>query len=490
VTADAGRGTERNDGGAPAAPSLRATLQRGSIWAFTNFGGSQVLRFFGHLVLTRLLFPEAFGLMSIVTAVLLGLQLFSDVGIRPSIIQSHRGDDPDFLNTAWTIQIMRGVVLWLVACALASPCAGFYGEPELARILPVAGLGALVSGFDSTRSHSLYRKLDLKRSSLLHLGSRAFGLVLMIAWAWIVPTIWALVAGGLAGNLVWLVLSHTALPGLRNRLRWDRSALALLVRFGRWIFFSTMLTFLVTQSDRLVFGKLIPLALLGVYGVGAALASMPAEGLGHLSSNVLFPVFSRMHNADRDLRDAFRRVRLPILVLAGWMVAGLAAGGSVIVRILYDARYAEAGWVVQLLALGSWFTVLQSTNGSVLLARGQAHWNVVINGGKLVGMLVSIPAGYALAGFPGAVAGLVLSDVVRYVVSAYAANTVDLRGWPQDLRLSAWLGVSAVAAWFLAERLLGAGCSSVTASCAVFASVTLLWTPPAIVSLRGARPRT
>jgi O-antigen/teichoic acid export membrane protein len=466
-------------------PALRTLIARGAMWSMSGYGGGQILRFAGNLILTRLLFPEAFGLMSLVNTVLLGLLLFSDIGVGPSIIQSRRGDEPDFLNTAWTMQIVRGVLLWLAACAVAQPFADFYGDPQLAWILPISGLTALVAGFNSTRIHSLSRRVELKRVAALELGSQAVGLAVMIGWALLDRSIWALVAGGMMGNVAKLVMSHTVLPGIRNRLRWDRTAFVSLVRFGRWIFLSTVLTFLVSQSDRLIFGKLIPIAMLGVYGVGATIATMPSAALAHVVSSVLFPVFSRVHHSDRDLAEVFARVRRPVLVLAGWMIAGLVAGGGVIVHLAYDQRYAEAGWIVQLLAIGSWFAVLQSTNGSVLLARGQANWTAAVGVGKLVGMLALIPVGWHVGGFAGAVLGLGLSEVVSYAVSAYAVSRAGLRSWPADLRLSAWLLATAWAGWSVAEFVSGAGFPLVVAACAVFVSIGVLWTPSALSTWRA-----
>lgn len=451
------------------------------------FGGSQLLRFAGNLILTRLLFEEAFGLMALVTALLQGLQLFSDVGIGPSIIQSSRGNDPHFLNTAWTVQVIRGCVLWIVSCIIAVPFATFYGDPLLAWIVPVSGLTALLAGFNSTRLFTAYRNVDLARVSIVELGSQAFGLAVMVVWAFVDRSIWSLVAGGLAGTLARLVLSHTILPGIKNRLRWDRSALSLMMSFGRWIFFSTVLTFLVGQSDRLIFGKMIPIAALGVYGVGSMIATMPATAIGRIGASVFFPIYSRMHNAGEGLGVVFERVRRPLLLVAGWMIAGLIGGGQAAVNLLYDQRYSEAGWIVQLLALGSWFAVLETTNGAALLARGQANWTAASNGGKLAGMLVLIPVGYSIGGFPGAVIGLISSEVLKYAVSAFAAVRAGLEGWPQDLRLTGWVLATAWLGSFSASFARREGCSRFVVVSVVFLSVTLAWAPTAFTYLSGRR---
>lgn len=100
---------------------LRQRAMRGAVISLGGTAGHQVMRLLSNLALTRLLFPEAFGLMALMQTFMIGLQMFSDIGLRPSIIQNPRGEEPDFLNTAWTLQVARGVVLWLGACALAWP---------------------------------------------------------------------------------------------------------------------------------------------------------------------------------------------------------------------------------------------------------------------------------------------------------------------------------------------------------------------------------
>ncbi|HZM01359.1 MAG TPA: oligosaccharide flippase family protein [Planctomycetota bacterium] len=470
--------------------SLRALVRRGAAWSIFSQAAAQFLRFASNLLLARLLFPEAFGLMAIVNALLLGLNLFSDVGIGPSIVQNARGNEPAFLNTAWTVQVVRGVALWLVACAIAVPVGEFYGDPRLAGFVAVGGLTALIGGFNSTRLHTMYRNVDLARVSLIDFAGQAIGLLTIVVWALVVPTPWALVAGGIAGSLAELVLSHTTLPGIRNRLQLDREALGQMLRFGRWIFLSTALTFLVMQSDKLVFGKLVDPATLGLYGFGVAITSAPLLLLGRIESAVFLPVFSRAHNAGDDLQAVFDRVRRPWMILAGWVFAGLSGGGQAVVDLLWDERYSGAGWITQLLSLAAWFGVLEMTNGAALLARGQAKWLAALNAGKLLGMVVLIPVGYGLGGFRGAVLGLVASEVLRYLLSALALRRQRLRGWPLDLRLTLWTLVTAWLGWQAALFGGRAHSSPLLPAACVALVVTLAWSPalaPVVKALRWRR---
>ena len=128
------------NGTAPAGRSLFARALRGSAFTAGSYVLTQVMRLGSNLILTRILAPDAFGVMALVSVVLVGMVMFSDVGVSASIAQNKRGDDPDFLNTAFTIHAFRGTMLWLVTCGLAWPLASFYHAPELKYLLPVAGI--------------------------------------------------------------------------------------------------------------------------------------------------------------------------------------------------------------------------------------------------------------------------------------------------------------------------------------------------------------
>lgn len=472
-------------------PSLEARAARGAAWSMLSFGGGQVLRLAGNLLLSRLLLEEHFGLMALVNALLIGLQLFSDVGVGPSIVQHERGDERRFLDTAWSIQVARGVALSIIACLCALPFAAIYGDPRLAQIVPLAGATALISGFNSTKLFSASRNLHLRHLAVVEIGTALGSLAAMALWAWFDPSVWALVAGGVVSATLRMTLSHLALPGAGNRFSWDRTAAHSMLRFGRWIFVSTVLTFFVQQSDRLIFGGMIPMAMLGVYSMAVMLASLPTTALGSLAGSVLFPYFSRVHREGRELRELFDRRREPLLALTGWMLSGLVAGGPLIVRLLYDERWESAGWIVQLLALAGWFGALEITNGSYLLARGESKLVAAAGAGKLAGMLILIPLGHSLAGFPGAVAGYATAELLRYAVSFAAVRSRGVAAGALDLRLTL-TGAVAAAAGFAAARLC-ANQPDWLAAVIVFALVCAVWAPRAIAlstQLRGVFGRS
>jgi O-antigen/teichoic acid export membrane protein len=466
-------------GGSDAGLGSRAV--RGAAITFVRYGGSQALRLAANLVVTRLVVPEAYGLMALVNVLMQGLEMFSDIGIGPSIIRSKRGDDRAFLDTIWTIQLIRGAAIWLIACIAAVPFAAFYGEPLLQQIIPIAGASAVIASLAPTKQWTLNRHLQLGRLTVLDLSSQTLGLVLMIALAYTWRSVWALVWGSIAIIVLRTGFSYLFLPGPNNRFRWEPEARAELLGFGRWVFVSTMLTFLSQSCDRLIFGKLLTMEMVGIYSVGKQMASAPQEAVGHIGSNVVFPFYSRIVTSGQPLPPVFGRARFPLLVLAGWGLAVLAATGDAVIDVLYDDRYKAAGWVVQVLALGAWFTVLWSTNVAALLALGQSKWMAATTGVKTVANIVLIPLGWYIDhfqlgnnGFRGAVIALVVAEVIQLGFSSFAVWRNGLAPYWQDLPLTCYVLASAgVGAW-MSSNLVS---NNIQATLLGVLVVTLLWLP-------------
>ena len=413
---------------------------RGSSWAAINYVVGYSLRLGSNLVLWRLLYPDAFGLMAIVNAILTGLAMFSDLGIAQTVVQNDKGEEPDFLNTIWTLQVVRGLGISVLAALAAYPVARFYDQPQLTGLILVVASSVAIGAFNSTSFFTASRRLAVKRLTLIDLGSQLANLAVIITWSALTGSVWALAAGSVVTAAIKLVLGHIALPGARNRFRWDRAVVREVSHFGRWIFISTILTFLASNSDRLIFGKLISMERLGVYGIAVVWATFPAYIISHLTSTVLFPLLSRLRGSDGSLPDTMTRLRAPILCAAGWLFSCLVAGGPALVHLLYDHRAVEAGPLIQLLACGYWISSLESANGSVQLALGKPKGVAMGQVAKVVSMIVLLPLGAYYYDFWGTVLALSLTEVARYVVSIKACNALGFR--PLRLDLFASLGTA------------------------------------------------
>lgn len=393
----------------------------GSAWAFGGYAAQQGLRLAGNLLLTRLLAPEYFGLMALVNLFVQGLEMFSDIGIGPCIVQHRRGREPDFLNTAWSVQVARGFILW-GACLFLTPLAAMsYKQPELWYLLPVASFSSVISGFGSMSLFTELRRLSLGRLTLLEVGTQAAGVGVMSLWGWLHPSIWALVAGTWVSALARVAASHWLLPGVAHRWRWDREAAGDLVRFGRWIFGSTALGFLASQGDRLVLGLFLDMKTLGVYGIALFLAQAVQAALQSVAGKVLFPLYSRLNEADpAELRRRLWKYRLLLLGAVCPALVTLTVFGDVVIRILYDQRYQEAGWMLQVLSAGTIGGVILVTITPVLLATGNAHQELQLQLGRTLALLSAL----ALGGWIGArvpLPGLGIVGSLRGVVFGVAA---------------------------------------------------------------------
>lgn len=422
-----------------------------------GYGTSQAMRLASNLILTRLLFPEAFGIMALVTVFMVGLAMFSDIGIGPSILQHKRGDEQGFLDTAWTIQVVRGVFLWLCTLALAYPVAAFYGEPILALLLPVAGISLLIHGFDPTRIETATRHLRVGLVTVLDLLSQFIGIATMVVLALIYASVWALVAGWVVSSLARLVLMWVFLPGPRNRLHWDSTAGWDLIRFGIWLFLSTACGFLVAQGDRAILGKYLTMEQLGLYNIGFFLASFPVLLGQAVTGRVLIPIYrERLIGSDQAQARTMRQMRFLLTGAVFVLLAIMAFAGEAIVALLYDPRYAPAGAVLVLIAVVQIPTIIGMTYDQAALAAGDSRNYFLLTFARAVFLVTGMIVGAEYGGLIGALAGQTLAAIAVYPLLIWLARRHGVWDGLHDLSF-AILGLAlASAAIFMDRRAIDA----------------------------------
>lgn len=413
--------------------SLKNLAIKGSLWTILGLGSGQFLRFVSNLILTRLLFPEVFGLSALINTFMLGLQMFSDLGIGASIIQNRRGDDPVFLNTAWTVSVFRGFFLWFCSLIFALPFANFYNEPQLKLLIMVSALTAVISGFNSTALFTYNRNIQLKAVIIIEIGAQFCAACIMIVWALISPTVWVVVVGGIVSAFVKMCASHMYLQGVKPKFTLDKESLKSLTRFGKWIFFSTLLTFVLNNADRLILGKLMTMGELGVFSIALMLSRMVLLLYNRLSQRVLFPLYTKVKDLPaNELRKKVNKIRLAITSCLVPVLLVLVVFGDDFIKLVYDARYVEAGWMLQVLACGLIPVVLVGI-GPFYLSLGKSNIQTLIVGLKGVFYFLSVGIGYYFFGSKGVIYGSAIHNVFVYIINVYLMKRYSILDFRIDL---------------------------------------------------------
>jgi len=444
------------------------SLGRRSIFAALWAGGGhtlgQILRLAGNLVLTRFLMPEAFGIMSVISALMMALYLLSDIGTGVSIVQSKRGAEKDFLNTAWTLQVIRGMALWLVGISVSLVIAfgqkshwfsagTVYADPRLQSLLIVASFATVISGFASINIRLAERRLNLKRLFVIDLVGQFAGLSVMVLGAICTASIWSLVLGALTQTTVRCILSHIVLDGDFVKFRLERSALKELISNGKWVLLSSVLGFLAVNGDRVLLGGMIDSATMGFYSIAMGLSSIAVSAIAVIYSKVVFPSLSEVVRKDiSGIGKAYKKFQAMADLAIGSLAGVFFMLSQSIVGLLYDDRYKTAGYILGILCIGTLgerFRVVEQ----IYLATGRTALVAYAMIPRVIVLLIGIPLGHSVWGLNGALAAIVISQFSHWPLAIWFRSTLGLNNFRRDLLLPLAVGFGLLLGWLLLSTL-------------------------------------
>jgi len=384
------------------------------VWVLLAFGLSQLIRLGSNLIVTRLLEPEMFGVMTVVYVVITGIGMFSDLGLWAFVVRHKNHDDPHLLNVVWTIALVRSWIIFLIILMSVLILVvgnkyrpdyfhGIYANPQLPILILIASTGGLITGFKSMASAIMHRKLEVGKLELIEIISQICGTSVMVIWVWLYPSIWALLSAGIISAIISTIFSYISFP-YRHKMVWDKTIVNEVFDFSKWIVFASALTYLFSQGDKLFFAAKIDANTLGVYSIAFMLVAMITAVTETLASKIVFPVFSSQVHGDRQLlKNKYYKVRLyldfPIFLVAGLLMAL----GPFIVHTLYDARYNDAGWILQILVfsvIGNTLSLVAMECLSALSITKVRMWVMMV---RTIGLFVGLPLFFNLYGFYGAV---------------------------------------------------------------------------------------
>lgn len=401
----------------PGRASLKMRVVRAGGWALGGYFGALVLRMAGSLVLTRIFTPNVFGILSIVTAIQVLITLLTDVGLRQAVVRSPNGGTARFLQTAWSLQVLQGVLIWAIGAVLALalsvagawhvlPAGSVYAAGELPALIFVMMLTPLILGFQSMKAITANRDLNLKHIVAIEVLSQAFYLVLTVALGWATRSVWSYVLSGIAASTFTVLLGHFWLKGPRDRFGWDSEALREIRQFGKWVFISSALSSAAMNGDRLLLAGWVSSSVLGYYSIANNLSYIGEAIANRLFGSVVLPTLSQVRRDQPErLPRLYFRLRWTVDAVLVTAAGFLFATGPWIIALLYDPRYASAGWMLQWLSFALLFVRYQLAQ-SAYLALGRPNYITVLNVAKLVSLFGLVPLLFYAFGIPGAIIGI------------------------------------------------------------------------------------
>lgn len=422
------------------------------IWVILAIGFSQIIRLGSNLILTRLLEPEVFGVMAVVTIVAIGIAMFTDLGLWQFVVRHKDPENPHMLNVVWTIQVIRGWAMFLFIVVLVVILAignqympsyfhGIYADSRLPMLVLIAGTASIISGYASMASPVMHRKVEVGKLELAQLISQFVGTSAMVVWVWLYPSIWGLLLASLVSAVLHTFLTYYFFP-FKHQFVWDKAIVKEVFHFSKWIVISSALTYLFMQGDRLLFAAKIDATTLGVYSIAFMLVTTVTGVAITLASKIVFPVFSAQAHTDRQLlKDKYYKVRLyldfPMFLAAGLLMAL----GPLIVQILYDARYHDAGWILQILAFSVIGNTLSLVSMECLLALSITKVRMWVMLVRTVSLFVGLPLFFNLFGFYGAVWVVALNAWVSLPLTYWSLAKNSIFNFLKEVRMLPFVGV-------------------------------------------------
>ena len=405
--------------------SLSYVFVTGLGWTAGSFGGMRLIAFAQTIILARLLSPADFGAFAMASLSVSLAQVFSGLGLAQAVIQS-RLDDRPTLDTAFCINLVRGVLLFAILLLAAPLVERFYATPGVSTWTRTLALTVLFESATNPGMVLYLKNLDYRRAALYGQIPILVSTLSAIAFAISLRNTWALVLSQVMASIFQVPISYWAHP-YRPRLRIDRAALRHLIEYGRFVLGSAPLFYLSAHIDEMAIGRRFGSRSMGAYQLAYNTSALPAAYLGELVSGVLFPVFARLQATPGALRQVFLKTVRHILSICLPASVFLFVFATDYVHLIYGHRWNEAIPILQAFFLYGSIRPIGSVSLQIFRAIGQTR--ALMRIAVLNLLVVSLAVFVGLSHGPIWIALLISTLAVPVIVYAFelVASALDLR---------------------------------------------------------------
>lgn len=412
------------------------------------------LRIISSVILTRLLNAEAFGILGVIASVSTIFQLASDIGIQSFVVRHKDGDDKSFLDQVWTIRLIRCAALTSLIALSSGAIAAYVHKPEIQPIIIAASLTFLLDGTSSLNLITSIRQGKILRISALDVLAAVIQLIFSVIMAFVFRSVWGVIIAILATGVLKSILSYVLFRGSARRWNLDAHRVKEMWKFSRYITGSSILTMILSQTDKAVLSTLMPLAVFGLYIVAASIAQAPWAFSHSYASRVLAPIYARTWREDQArLASVYYGAKRRLSLLYMFGAGALIATAPLIIRILYDPRYEGSALFLQLLSIGLVLALNNNAAMEAMIAAGRLSATMTVN---FIRVSWLAGAGFVLfkhLGPVGLVGAVGTIEVPAQLYSWYCLRRLGLFNLRQEMLLLA-TGASGLVGGYLLTMLI------------------------------------
>jgi len=388
------------------------------------------------VILARVLSPTDFGVVAIATLAMAALDAFSQTGFDVALIQK-KEDIRGYLNTAWSVQAVRGVTTFAVMVVTAPWIASFFGSPQATAIIRAVALVPLIRGFMNYGVIYFQKELEFRRHVAYEAAGTLTNAVVSVVCAVVWRSVWGIAAGLIAGHVARCVASYRLHP-FRPRFHIDWGKAREIFRFGQWIMANNIVSFVMQNGDNAVLGRLLGTMSLGLYQVAFKVSNMAMTEISRVLSRVTLPAFSKLQDRPDKLGPAFLKSLDLVIFVAAPLSAVVYFLGPDFVRVFMGDKWTPMNAALKILAISGLVRAVVATGTSLYLSVSRPHLEFITTFVSMAGMVIAVFPLTARWGLTGTALAVLFGNAI--VLPFWAANYARLvRGAARPLLGRAFL---------------------------------------------------
>jgi O-antigen/teichoic acid export membrane protein len=434
--------------------NLRQKTIASMSWNAIQRFGTMLLSFVSNLVLARLLLPEDFGCIGMLTIFIALSEAFIDGGFGAALIQKQDTTQKDF-STIFYWNLFVSFLFFIIMMVSAPLIADFYHMPSLCKVLRGMSCVLLINGFLVIQTTILTKKLEFKSLAKINLIGTLAGVIISIIAAYLGMGVWSLVIKTLITSIVTGIMLWT-INSWRPTLEFSWTSFKSLFNFGGLMLLSSLLNTLFENIQGLVIGRVYTATDMGYYSQAKKIDEIPSRSVTQIVTQVSFPVFSKISNDLKMLKNAVKKNVICTNFLIFPLQSLLILLAEPIIIFLFTEKWIESVPYFRILCVYSMFVALNALNTNVLKAVGRSglyFWIQLIK--KVLGIsLLLVGLNFGVIGVTWSVS---ISGMLWWVISAVVnKKVVDYGLWEQFLDILPSLVISLLSAMAVfAITLLG-----------------------------------